>query len=158
MSRPRHQDIGVAGTVLAGIGARRQATVSSTATISISGTARRSARATARGPRHTTTVASSPSATAHIVGEPTPAARAHADAAMTLFNAIHAKFDTYRRIATIAAPLEPSAGRAAMTDGTRSRDPIGASAATSTAPATLPIAISVIVSAIVNDGAKLAPT
>ena len=52
----------------------------------------------------------------------------------------------------------PSAGRAAMTDGTRSRGPSGASAATRAAPATLPTPISTIVRARVNVVATLAPT
>src|SRR5947209_6865509 len=92
-------------------GARQHATVSAAATITISGTAMRSARATARGPRHTTTVASRPSATAHAVCD-TPIApkrwtptRAHADAAITLLSAIHAKLETYRTQATSAAPV-----------------------------------------------------
>src|SRR5580765_2950070 len=126
------------------------ATVSATPTINISGTAMRSARATARGPRHTTIVAIKPSAIAQAVGETfgpahPAAARAHADAAITLFSAIHAKLVTYRTTATSAAPVMPSAGRAAMIDGTRRRGPSGASAATSAAPATLPAAISAIV-------------
>src|SRR5262249_11358403 len=148
--RPRHQVAWTVGAVAAGACARRQATVSAAATISISGTAMRSARATARGPRQTTTVARTPSATAHIVCEPTPAARVHADAAITLLTAIHAKFVTYKSIATMAAPLVPSAGRAAMTDGTRSRDPSGASTATSAAPTTLPIAMRTSASRVVN--------
>ena len=47
---------------------------------------------TARGPIATTSVARMPSATAHTDSEP-PSARAHAEAAMTLFSAIHAKLD-----------------------------------------------------------------
>src|SRR4051794_15231148 len=124
----------------------------------------RSARATARGPRHTTKVAIKPSAIAHAgceapAGPPhLAAARAHADAAITLLSAIHAKLVTYSTTATSAAPVIPSAGRAAMIDGTRSRGPSGASAATSAAPATLPAAIRTIVLVTVKDDARLAPT
>src|SRR5712672_2142059 len=77
--------------------ARTHATVSATPTISIRGTAMRSVRATARGPRQTTIVAITPSAMAHAACDPPDgpihavAARAHADAAMTLLSAIHAK-------------------------------------------------------------------
>src|SRR5476649_884017 len=100
-SRPRHQLMATTGADAVDGAARRQAIVSATATTSISGTATRSARATARGPRHTTTVASSPSAIAHAVCDPftpgrgtVPTARVSADAAITLFSAIHAKLDT----------------------------------------------------------------
>src|SRR5262245_37429393 len=117
---------------------RRHATVSAADVTNSSGTATRSARATARGPAHTIAVAAIPSATAQTLCDP-PAIRAHAEAAMTLFSAIHAKLDTYRRTATSPAPRTPSAARVAMSDGTRSREPSGASAATSAAPAMLPI-------------------
>src|SRR4051812_9362262 len=99
----------------------------------MSGTATRSARATARGPRPTISVATMPSAIAHADSDAlapsvveTPATRTHAEAAITLFKAIHAKFDRYSTSATSPAPRIPSAGRAAITDGTRSRGPIGA--------------------------------
>ena len=74
--------------------------VSATATMTIDGTAMRSARATARGPSQTTNVASRPSAIAHAVCDPAAGpihaapTRAHADAAITLFSAIHAKLLT----------------------------------------------------------------
>src|SRR3954462_8327872 len=116
--------------------ARAQATVSAIATSSISGTAIRSARATARGPNQTTAVASSPSTIAQTGRDPAAGpshsapTRAHAEAAMTLFSAIHAKLLMYSAAATRPAPAKPSAGRAAITDGTRSRGPSGASAAT----------------------------
>src|SRR6476620_8368712 len=107
-SRPRER-LMEPGVVAAGAGAvpdaRMHATVSATPTVNISGTAMRSARATARGPRHTTIVAIRPSAIAHAVGEApagtahVAAARAHADAAITLFSAIHAKLVTYRTTA-----------------------------------------------------------
>src|SRR5437868_2298161 len=106
---------GPAGGADAAPDALQQATVSAAATITIIGTATRSARATARGPRHTTTVASRPSATAHAVCDPPiaptqgAATRAHADAAITLFSAIHAKLEMYRTDATSAAPVTPSA-------------------------------------------------
>src|SRR5262245_22792458 len=132
--------------------------VSSTPTPSISGTATRSASATACGPPHTTAVAASPIAIDHAVSDPNPNVFAHTDAAMTLFSAIHAKFVTYRTPATTPAPPKPSAGRVAITDGTRSRGPIGASAATSVAPTTLPAAIKTIATRIENDPARLAPT
>src|SRR5262249_11984825 len=163
-SRPRARLMATRGAALAASGDRTHAIVSATATASIRGTATRSARATARGPRHTTTVARSPSAMDHGVSAPaagpthTPAARAPADAAITWFGAIHAKFETYSTTATSPAPTKPSAGRAAITDGTRRRGPRGASAATSAAPATLPIAISDSRLASVNDAARLAPT
>src|SRR3954453_8057773 len=141
-SRPRHQLMSGFGGA-AGTGATRaQATVSATATRSISGTATRSARATARGPHQTTNVASNPRRIAHAVCDPAAGpshsapTRAHADAAITLFNAIHAKLLIYSAAATSPAPTKPSAGRAAMIDGTRRRGPSGASAATSAAPAT----------------------
>src|SRR5476651_378774 len=144
--------------------ARTQATVSAMATMTIAGTATRSARATARGPSHTTHVASSPSTTAHAVCDPAAgpihavATRAQADAAITLFSAIHAKLLMYSTTATSPAPTIPSAGRTAITDGTRSRGPSGASAATSAAPATLPTATSATVAARLKDRARLAPT
>ncbi len=62
-----------------------------------SGTATRSARATALGPRATTAVAMTPSPTAHAprahAEDDPPNAMAHADEAMTLFRAIQAKFE-----------------------------------------------------------------
>ena len=152
------------GGVHGGIGALMQATVSAMATIIIDGTATRSARATARGPSQTTKVASSPSTTAHAVCDPAAGPihaapmRAHADAAMTLFSAIHAKLLTYNTTATSPAPAIPSAGRAAITDGTRSRGPSGASAATSAAPPTLPTATSASVAGRLNEADRLAPT
>src|SRR6185369_10834698 len=163
-SRPRHQLIVVCGAAAGAFEIRAHAIVSATATRTIDGTATRSARATARGPSHTTSVASSPSRIAHAVCDPAAGpihaapTRAHADAAITLFNAIHAKLLTYSTTATNPAPTKPSAGRDAMIDGTRSRGPSGASAATSAAPATLPTATSVIVVASVKDDARLAPT
>ena len=54
--------------------------------------------------------------------------------------------------------MTPSAGRAAITEGTRRRGPSGASAATSADPATLPAAISAIAVRRENDGTRLAPT
>src|SRR5262249_41792496 len=81
-----------------------------------------------------------------------------ADAAITLLSAIQAKLDPYRSAATTPAPWMPRAGRAAMTDGTRRREPIGASAATSVAPATLPTPINNIAARRLNDDARLAPT
>src|SRR5262249_26189183 len=157
-SRPLDHDIGAGGSGVDGGGARRQATVSASATSSISGTAARSANATARGPRQTIAVASTPSATAHAVSDPTPMARAHADAAMTLLSAIQAKFVAYSRTATRPAPRTRSAGRAAMIEGTRRRDPSGASTATRAAPAMLPTAMSVRVVRTANDAARLDPT
>src|SRR5258707_13568347 len=108
MSRPCHQRVVAAGGVSGSVGpTRKQAIVNATATSIISGTATRSARATARGPRQTMTVATMPSAIAHADADPlapsaveTPTTRTHADAAITLFNAIHAKFDRYRPPAT----------------------------------------------------------
>src|SRR5206468_1464468 len=114
------------------------------------------------GPSQTTKVASSPSTTAHAVCEPAAGpsqaapTRADADAAITLFSAIHAKLLTYSTTATRPAPAMPSAGLAAMTDGTRRRGPSGASAATSAAPATLPTATRVSVAARLNDDDRLA--
>ena len=97
--RPRHQLIVACGAANGDAETRAHAIVSATATMTIDGTAIRSARATARGPSQTTSVASRPSAIAHAVCDPaagpihaTPT-RAHADAAITLFNAIHAKFE-----------------------------------------------------------------
>ena len=52
----------------------------------------------------------------------------------------------------------PSAGRAAMIDGTRRRDPSGASAATNAAPATLPATINATDARMQNEEARLAPT
>ncbi len=63
------------------------------------------------------------------------------DAAMTLFIAIQTKFVRNRMIATSCAPLYPSTARVATIDGTRRRDPIGASSATSNAPPSDPAAI-----------------
>ena len=89
----------MAGAVSDGV-ARTHAIVNAPATASMSGTASRSARATACGPRHTTSVASTPSTSAHGVwpAKAGPShddiARAHADAAITLLSAIHAKLDT----------------------------------------------------------------
>src|SRR4051812_4892996 len=134
------------------------AIVSATETSSISGTAMRSAPATARGPRTTMIVATTPRTIAQTVSDPTPTARAQADAAITLFSAIHAKFEMYRTTATMLAPRMPSAGRVATIDGTRSRDPSGASAATRAAPPMLPIVMRTTVAFSVNEAARLAPT
>jgi len=84
--------------------------------------------------------------------------RAQAEQAITLLIAIQAKFETYRTTATSPAPVTPSAGRAAITEGPRRRGPSGASAATSADPATLPAAISAIAVRRENDGTRLAPT
>src|SRR5947209_17407394 len=119
MSRPCHQFVVAAGGASGSVVLmRRHAIVNATATSSISGTATRSARATARGPRQTISVATMPSAIAHADFDAvapsvvdTPATRTHADAAITLFNAIHAKFDRYSTRATSPAPPIPSAGR-----------------------------------------------
>ena len=83
-----------------------------------------------------------------------------ADAAITLLSAIHAKFDhVQERRRRAPAPAMPSAGRAAITEGTRRREPSGASAATSAAPATLPTTInSSRRTRRLNDDARLAPT
>src|SRR3954471_23845224 len=100
-SRPRHQLIVVGGAALGAAVARMHAIVSARATTIISGTASRSALATARGPSQTTNVASRPSTIAHSVCDPAAGpshsvpTRAHADAAITLFSAIHAKLLTY---------------------------------------------------------------
>src|SRR6516164_6921055 len=163
-SRPRHQVIGINGAAAVGAEVLAQAMVSAMATTTIDGTAMRSALATARGPSQTTKVATSPSTSAHTVCDPAAGpihavpTRAQADAAITLFSAIHAKLLTYSRTATSPAPVNPSAGREAMIDGTRSRGPSGASAATSAAPATLPTPTSAIVAAGSNDDERLAPT
>ena len=109
----------------------------------------RLARATARGPRQTTTVASRPRAMRprRLRADAGPATRRRRartrTPAITLFSAIHAKLVTYRTTATSARAGDAERRRAAMIDGTRSRGPSGASAATSAAPATLPTTMSV---------------
>src|SRR5262245_59276464 len=114
----------VAGAAAGAVGPRRHATVSTMPRLRSSGTATRSAHATARGPIQTTAVANTPSPTAQLDSEP-PIACAHADAAMTLFSAIQAKFDPYKRTATTAAPRMPRTGRVAINEGTRKREPSG---------------------------------
>ncbi len=91
---------GILGAAAGAAEARAHAMVSATATITIDGTAMRSARATARGPIQTTNVARNPSAMVHAVCDPAAGpihavpTRAQADAAITLFSAIHAKLLT----------------------------------------------------------------
>src|SRR5262245_30949006 len=108
--------------------------VSATQIANITGTARRSASRTARGPAATTAVVSAPTAIAQPRYEP-PATRTQADAAIRLLTAIQAKLLAYMASEMSAAPRTPSAARAAITDGTPSRGPRGAKAATSAAPA-----------------------
>ena len=117
------------------------ATVSATPTVNISGTAMRSARATARGPRHTTIVAIKPSAIAHAVCE-APAGRPTRPRRAPRRRRDHIVQRDPREVGDIQddghqrrtghAERRP----AAMIDGTRRRGPSGASAATSAAPAT----------------------
>ncbi len=82
---------------------------------------------------------------------------AQADAAITLFRAIQAKFVTYRRSETSAAPRMPSAARHATTEGTPRRGPRGASAATSPEPRTVPPATRRSASLRPNAGTRVAP-
>src|SRR6266545_7258110 len=164
-SSPRDQLIVGAGAGPRPCAARAHATVRTIATAPSNGTATRSARATAEGPRQTTRVAITPRTMAHAACDPlapnravVPAARLEADAAMTLLRAIHAKLERYNTNATRPAPRMPSAGRAAITEGTRRCDPMGASAATSAAPAALPARIRRIEARTLKADARLAPT
>jgi hypothetical protein len=80
------------------------------------------------------------------------------DAAMTLFNAIQAKLVTNSSTASACAPPVPSAARVATIDGTRSREPTGASAAVNSAPPIAPITITLIAACNENVVGRLAPT
>src|SRR5262245_28647374 len=110
--------------------------------IAILGTARRSAYPTARGPAATIAVEAMPSAADQIINEPgPPSTSAHADAAIWLLIAIHAKLVMNSTPETICAPRWPSGARAAIMDGTPNRDPTGASSATSNDPKAAPIRV-----------------
>ncbi len=80
------------------------------------------------------------------------------EAAMTLLRAIQAKLVTKSRTASPWAPEMPIAARAATIDGTRSREPIGASTATKAAPATAPTAITHSAAVRPREAGRLAPT
>ncbi len=126
---------------------------------SISGTAHRSARRTAPGPRATTVADTRPSPMAQARSpNGSGTSRAHTDAAMTLFTAIHAKLVTKSTAATTPAPVCPSTARAAIIDGTPRRDPIGASAATRPAPAAAPTATTPAMVALEATPPSAAPT
>src|SRR5262245_18883085 len=160
MSNPRNSEgAPAAAGALEASGRRRQATVIATLTSSSSGTATRSVRATQPGPPATTSVDSTPMPNAHQRSESgPPQSAAHADAAITLLIAIQAKLITYISPAISPAPRMPNAARAAMIEGTPSRGPSGASAATISAPARLPAIIKDSAVRVSNEPARLAPT
>ena len=77
----------------------------------------------------------SPIAQVRRVAGDRPQAAAQAEAAITLLSAIQAKFVTYEDAAPGRRPrCVPAAARAAITEGTPSREPTGARAATSAEP------------------------
>ena len=159
-SSPRiHSDAGAAVAVSAGTRALRHANVSTTPETNSSGTATRSARPTRRGPPATIAVATNPSPTAQTrTLDGPPQSDAQIDAAITSLRAIHAKLVMTSSHASALAPENPSGARHAMIEGTRSRGPSGASAATSAAPATAPAAMIAIAVRSPNDPANVAPT